>query len=344
MSENTAYDEPPTTPARPRRRRRLLPKILIGVAVLMVVALGAGAIYAFSLYNGVTKNIQRADNLPPETPTAAGQSPRPTVDPQATGALNFVLLGSDSRNTSDAGNGRSDTIIMVHLNKVRDKAYLISFPRDMYVTVPGYGKNKINAAFAYGGPPLTVSTLEYLTNARMDHVVLVDFEGFIQLTDELGGVTVDNSDAFTSHGFSFPTGKITVQGEEALWFVRERKSLPNGDLDRAKNQRKVVQAIVRKGLSADVISDPAMFTGFVSGVAKHLVVDQSLTDADIRSTALSLRLSGSDIVSLQAPISGFGTTSDGQSIDVVDEGQMEALGTALRKDTMADYMNKYPDS
>lgn len=343
MSENTPPDAPETGSSAAQRRRRVLPKILIGVAVLLVVAMGAGAFYAYSIYGSVTKNIQRANNLPPETPTGKGQSPRPDVDTEATGALNFVLLGSDSRDTADTGAGRSDTIIMVHLNKQRDKAYLVSFPRDMWVSVPGYGKNKINAAFAFGGPPLTVSTLEGMTGARMDHVVLVDFEGFIELTNSLGGVSVKNDDAFTSHGFTYPKGQITVKGEEALWFVRERKSLPNGDLDRAKNQRKVVQAIVAKGLSREVITDPAKFTGFVSGVAKHLIVDDSLTDAEIRSTALSLRLGSSDIISLQAPISGFATES-GQSVDVVDEAKMAELGTAIRKDKMDDYVKKYPDN
>ena len=82
--------------------------------------------------------------------------------------------------------------MVVHLNKKRNQAYIVSFPRDMYVDIPGYGKNKINAAYAFGGVPLTVRTLERLTATRMDHVVLVDFEGFIALTEDLDGVTVTN--------------------------------------------------------------------------------------------------------------------------------------------------------
>ena len=82
-----------------------------------------------------------------------------------------------------------------------------------------------------------------------------------------------NKTAFSSHGFHYPKGKITIAGEEALWFVRERHHLPGGDLDRAENQRNVIKAIVQKGLSAGVISDPATFTTFLSNVAKHLTVD-----------------------------------------------------------------------
>jgi LCP family protein required for cell wall assembly len=319
------------------KKRRLLPKILIGVAVLLVAAIGAGLIYAATIDRSLTKNLTRGVELP-----ADESSIRPPKEAQETGTLNYVLLGSDSRDPDSEGNGRSDTILVVHLNAKRDKAYIISFPRDMYVTVPGYGKNKINAAFAFGGAPLAVRTLENLTDVRMDHVVLIDFEGFIRLTEDLGGVTVTNKTAFSTQGFDYPEGKITIAGEEALWFVRERKLLPGGDLARAENQRNVIKAIVQKGLSAEVISDPGRFITFIGNVAKHLTVDNDLSDAEIRRTALSLRLTGKDIQLLQAPISGFATTSDGQSIDVVDTAKMAELASAMKKDKLSEYVKKYP--
>ena len=211
----------------------------------------------------------------------------------------------------------------------------------MYVTIPGYGRNKINAAFELGGPALTVKTLEELTGTHMDHVALVNFEGFIDLTTDLGGVTVENKTAFSSHGYDYPTGKIKIEGKKALWFVRERHALPGGDLDRAENQRNVIKAVVAKGLSAGVISDPAKFSSFVGNLAQHLTVDNSLSDSEIRSTALSLRLDAKDINLLQAPLAGFGT-ANGQSIDVVNQAQMAELGKALRDDEMGAYVDKYP--
>ncbi|HEX6760234.1 MAG TPA: LCP family protein [Propionibacteriaceae bacterium] len=319
------------------KRRRLLPKILIGVAVLLVAAIGAGVLYAATIDRSLTKNLTRGVELP-----ADESSIRPPKEAQETGTLNYVLLGSDSRDPGNEGNGRSDTILVVHLNAKRNKAYIISFPRDMYVTVPGYGKNKINAAFAFGGAPLAVRTLEDLTGVRMDHVVLIDFEGFVRLTEDLDGVTVTNKTAFSSHGFDYPKGKITIAGEEALWFVRERKLLPGGDLDRAENQRNVIKGIVQKGLSVQVISDPGTFINFIGNVAKHLTVDTDLSDAEIRRTAVSLRLTGKDIALLQAPISGFATTSDGQSIDVVDTAKMAELSSAMKKDKLSEYVKKYP--
>ena len=150
-----------------------------------------------------------------------------------------------------------------------------------------------------------------------------------------------NKTAFSSHGYDYPKGKIKIEGKKALWFVRERHSLPGGDLDRAENQRNVIKAIVAKGLSAGVISDPAKFSAFVGNLSKHLTVDNGLSDSEIRSTALSLRLDANDIQLLQAPLSGFGT-ADGQSIDVVDTARMAELGKALQDDAMAAYVAKYP--
>jgi LCP family protein required for cell wall assembly len=338
MTQITAIRESgPEDDATSPKRRRLLPKILIGVAVLLVVAMGAGLLYAATIDRSLTKNLNRGVELPTDE-----SSLRPPKEADESGTLNYVLLGSDSRDPGNEGNGRSDTILVVHLNAKRDKAYIISFPRDMWVNVPGFGRNKINAAFAFGGAPLAVRTLEDLTGVRMDHVVLIDFEGFIRLTEDLDGVTVTNKTAFSSQGFDYPKGKITIAGDEALGFVRERKLLPGGDLDRAENQRNVIKAIVQKGLSAEVISDPATFISFVGNVARHVTVDNELSDAELRRTALSLRLTGKDIQLLQAPISGFDTTGDGQSIDVVDTAKMAELAQAMKKDKLSEYVKKYP--
>lgn len=339
MAQTTMTREPRGADSAPQpNKRRLLPKIAIGVAVLLVAAIGAGLLYAATIDRSLTKNINRGVELPTNEPSAA-HTPQKAQD---SGALNYVLLGSDSRDPGNEANGRSDTIMVVHLNAKRTKAYIVSFPRDMYVNIPGYGKNKINAAFAFGGAPLAVRTLENLTGVRMDHVVLIDFEGFIRLTDDLHGVTVTNKTAFSSHGFHYPKGRITLAGEEALWFVRERHQLPGGDLARAENQRNVIKAILDKGLSAEVISDPATSINFITNVAKHLTVDNGLSDSEIRRTALSLRLTGKDIALLQAPISGFGTSRDGQSIDLVDTAKMVELSNALKKDKLSDYLKKYP--
>ncbi len=327
-----------TTPRRRGRRRPLI----IGLVVVLSALVAAGgllAVYALSINKTLSGNIHHGATLPPE-------SSRPT-DPEPTSKsankpVNFVLMGSDSRDPGNEGAGRSDTLMVLHLTADRRHAYIISFPRDMWVDIAGHGKAKINAAYAYGGTALTVQTLESMLGVRMNHLAVIDFEGFIKLTDDLGGVTIDNEHAFTSNGTHFPKGKITVSGEKALWFVRERHQLPAGDFDRAKNQRKVVKAILDKALSASVIADPARFNAFIGGFARSVTVDDGLTGNEIRALAMSIRMKGSGLVTLQAPVSGTGTSSDGQSIDIVDVPKLKELSQALRDDDMAGYVKKYP--
>jgi polyisoprenyl-teichoic acid--peptidoglycan teichoic acid transferase len=332
-----------SSPEVQRKGRPWLALSLAAIALVLVGALFAGVLYAVSIDRAVNESLRHSGNqLPAETPTAKGEKSRPA---KGTGkAINYVLMGSDSRDVGDAGHGRSDVLMVMHLAGDRKSAYMISFPRDMYVQIPGYGKNKINAAFAFGGPALTVRTLEGLLNTRMDHVVLIDFEGFINLTEELGGVTVYNRYPSLSRGYKFPVGDVTLRGEQALAYVRERHQLPHGDLDRAERQRVVLRAVLAKGLAKETITNPAKFVSFVRGVSRHVTVDDQLTETKLRKTAMSLRLTPRDIRSLQAPISGFGTSPTKQSIDIVDKKKLKELAKALQNDRMDAYLDKYPKS
>ena len=155
-----------------------------------------------------------------------------------------------------------------------------------------------------------VRTLEQLTNTRVDHVAMIDFLGFVNLTEDLDGVTVNNRTAFSSQGHTFPAGNITLEGEAALVFVRERLAFgPNGELQRAENQRNVLKAILAKGLSPEVISDPFQFTDFLGNAAKRIKVDKSLSNAELRATAASLRMKPSGITLISAPL---GNAPEGQ--------------------------------
>src|SRR5215218_1428775 len=341
--EAESSDETPRRSTAPRRGRPWLVLLLALAALVVVGTLVAAALYVVSIDRAVNQNLQRGtQQLPAETPTAEGEEARP---PKTDGkAVNYVLIGSDSRVKTDAGQGRSDVLMVMHLSGDRKSAYMVSFPRDMYVPIPGHGKDKINAAFAYGGPPLTVRTVEGLVDTRMDHVALIDFEGFIDLTDELGGVTIYNKHLTVSQSYEFPVGNVTLRGEQALAYVRERKQLPNGDIDRAERQRVVLQAILAKGLAKETISNPLKFISFVRGVSRYVTVDEQLTDSDLRMTAISLRLKPGDIQSLQAPISGFGTSPNDQSIDIVDQKKLKELAKAMRTDTLDAYLEKYPQS
>jgi polyisoprenyl-teichoic acid--peptidoglycan teichoic acid transferase len=315
--------------------------LLVSFASILVLSLVGGVVYVASIDRSVNQSLHRSTEFPPDTPSQPGQTPRP---PEAKhGAQNYLILGSDSRDRGNPGAGRSDVLMLAHLSGDRQTAALISLPRDMWVNIPGHGKNKINAAFAFGGPRLTIRTIEGMLGVRIDHVALVDFSGLVAVTEALGGVTVDNPHYSVSQGWAFPVGTISIRGEQALAYVRERKQLPRGDLDRAERQRLVVQAILRKGLSPSVLANPIAFNRFVTTVAGQITVDDQLTARELRKIALSLGFGAEDVASLQAPIKSFGTSPGGQSIDVVDSVKLGELASALRNDVLIDYLRKYPE-
>jgi len=261
--------------------------------------------------------------------------------------MNILLIGSDTRGTDQ---GRSDSFIIVHISADRKSVYLVSFPRDMWVTVPGNGKAKINAAYSWGGSALSVSTIETLTGARIDHVVVTDFANFIQLVDTVGPVTVDNpvgSVATDDHGhtYQFPKGPLVItDGYMALEFSRQRDELPNGDLDRTLRQRALLKGLALKFATPDVLANPVKLNEVMATVGKYVTTDAGMTNNVIYSLGLSMTgiTSASQIHMVMAPITGFGTSSDGQSIDVVDVPGVTALGKALQNDTMAAFVAAHP--
>ena len=149
--------------------------------------------------------------------------------------------------------------------------------------------------------------------------MLIDFEGFIQLTEELGGVKVCNKYASVSWGYSFPVGNVNLRGEQALAYVRERRQLPHGISIGPSGSESYCERYSRKGLAKETMTNPFKLVNFVRGVSQHVSVDDGLTERKLRKMALSLRLSPDDIHLLQALISGLGTSPTRQSIDIVEE-------------------------
>lgn len=326
-------------PAAARRGRRRWPRIFLA-AFLAVVLLVVGVLfYYFRTVSNALNNIHRDPNIMPDETNVAPIAPGKPI--------NFVLMGTDNR--PGVSGARSDSLMVAQLSGDREHLYLVSFLRDMWVTVPANkvvnhdSKAKINAAYSWGGPALTVKTLENLTGVNMDHAVIIDFPGFISLTDKLDGVTVYNPQAGKIEGYSFAKGNITIKGDQALKYVRERKDLANGDLDRAARQRAVLTAIIDKSISGDVIANPKKFNDVLNIYSQNVTVDSGLTPATIRKIATSLKFkSGSGVVQVQAPIAGFGRSKDGQAYDIVDEAGVKELSDALKNDRMADYVANHP--
>lgn len=322
-------------PARPprARRRRALRIVLVGLLALTLAAVGAVALYLNAVRSSFDANIQRSDAF---LPTASASASATAAD----GSMNVLVMGTDTRDPSRE-RGRSDALMLVHVPADRQDLYVVSFPRDMWVSIPGHGKAKINAAYSWGGVPLAVTTMQDLVGVPIDHVVLTDFAGFTDITTALGGVQVDNPVASHYSGCDFAPGRISVEGDCALVYVRERYDLPGGDLDRAERQRGVVAGITDKAISS--LSDPARFTDFVATTSQYVTLDSGLTDTELMRTAMSLRGLGADRIHLlQAPVAGFATSPDGQAIDLVDTEALGRLGDALASDTMTDYVVSAP--
>ena len=154
MTETTTPPAPPGDAAPRRRRRRVLPRVFIVAAVVLVLAIAAAAIYAVTIDRSVTQNITRGIDLPGDEPICRARPHGRRRNRWRPAPSTTCCSAPTAATPNNEGNGRSDSIMVVHLNAERNKAYIISFPRDMYVDIPGYGKNKINAAFSFGGAAL----------------------------------------------------------------------------------------------------------------------------------------------------------------------------------------------
>ncbi len=162
--------------------------------------------------------------------------------------------------------------------------------------------------------------------------------------DALGGVTVNNRQASSGGGFTFPKGPVELTGESALEYVCERKNLDGGDFGRTERQRDVLKAIVTKLTSRGVLTNPGQFRDAVTTLAPNFTVDGELDNSRIVDIGLGMRISGGeDIKSLMAPVDGIGTSSDGHSIVLVNGKKLDEMAEALRNDTMDEYYEANQD-
>jgi LCP family protein required for cell wall assembly len=197
-------------------------------------------------------------------------APAPTFPPGS--RFNFLLLGSDQRPYE--GGFRTDTIILVSLNLSEGTASLVSFPRDLYVTIPGWTEQRINTAMGYGGFPLLATTLEYNFGVRPTHYVMVNFMAFQQTIDSLGGIDIYAAQPLSDHRdkygyYTIPTGLNHIDGETALWYSRSRYS--SSDFDRTRRQQEVIMALFERILSLNGIEKaPELYDIYSQNVTTNL--------------------------------------------------------------------------
>jgi LCP family protein required for cell wall assembly len=230
-----------------------------------------------------------------------------------TGPLNYLLIGSDARIGEPEKGQRSDTTIIMHIPATLDRVYLVSIPRDLRVDIPAFAPNqfpgqhgvKINGAFqagggGRGGAQLVSSTLKQLTGVTFDGAAIIDFNGFIKVVDMLGGVDMCVDERTESHQIGFDkNGKMTppwvgingdirvygvtpkvyevgcqhLQGWEALDYVRQRYSLPDGDFGRERHQQQFLRAILDRAAQQHVVTDPIKIDSLIRAVGQSLTLD-----------------------------------------------------------------------
>ena len=343
----------PTGGPAPRPRSGGAARLAFGTRVLS--ALAAAAILGTSgwgwyLGEVAQANVNRTDALPADG----------NVDQFDGAAMNLLLVGSDSRarltaaqarelNTGTLDGQNTDTMILVHVPADGSAASFVSFPRDSWVEIPGYGEDKLNSAYAYGynnavegasekqrqsaGAQLLVRTISQLSGVKIDHYAEVDLLGFFELSNVVGGVEVNLCQPAQEplSGIDLPAGKQTISGADALAFVRQRHGLLRGDYDRIVRQQTFIGAMIRKMLDEDVLLDLGKQRELVTAAADALTVDNNL---DLMNLAQQMQTASPDDIRFQTvPIAFDGKDDRGIFVTrLVDQQQMHEFFRTLTAD------------
>jgi LCP family protein required for cell wall assembly len=285
------------------RPRRIL-AILAGLIALIVVA-------AVAVYFSVNSKLTKVDALSPTSFTSAG--------------TNWLITGSDSRAGlskaeenqlalgHDISGSRSDTILLLHVPANGTPPTLVSLPRDSYVPIPGHGYNKLNAAYAFGGPRLLVKTVQNATGLPIDHYMGIGFGGLVSVVNDVGGVDICLKGPMKDPkaGLNLKAGCQTLNGDQALGFVRTR-AFAQGDLQREQDQRILIKAILAKMTSPGTLANPFAVIPAANGAASAITIDQGTGLTQLISVAFALR----NPVTTTVPIANPGlSTSVGSAVE-----------------------------
>jgi len=342
----TAAERHTDEDTRPEPRRRVLRRVLVGLGVLglvLAVLVGGRVWFLVDRYAG---NVDRVSDVFAGLDEEARPEPATPAQEAAAEPVTFLLVGTDTRETADEGiaeGGRSDAIMIARFAADRQHAQLVSIPRDSWVDIPGHGKDKINAAYAFGGPTLLIQTVEQLTDVRIDHYVAIDFQGIVQVTDDLGGVDVVVAETTSNGPYTFPAGVNHLDGDRARWYLGQRYGLPGGDFDRVRRQQQYLQAVFGNLFSSDTFTDPGRLDAALLAVTSAVAVDDQLGNGDMLSLAYSLRgLTPDGVDSFTAPVLGTGTEG-AASVVYLDQNSADRMWSYLRTDSLSQNAEEFTD-
>ncbi|GAA4703927.1 hypothetical protein GCM10023215_49390 [Pseudonocardia yuanmonensis] len=313
---------PPKPPRQPRTRRpgHRGRRIKIALALVLVALLGWG-VY-------LDQNLNRVAALPADS----------TAESSGT---NWLIVGSDSRadlsaedeerlGTGDAAGQRTDTIMLLHSGS--SGSVLVSLPRDSYVPIPGHGSNKLNAAYAFGGAPLLISSVEAATGLHIDHYAEIGFGGFVDAVDAVGGVDLCVPKAIKDPkaALDIQAGCQELDGQTALGYVRTRATA-GSDFDRVQRQREFLSALIAKATSVGTLVNPFRVVPLADAMTGLVTVDDDDHIWNVAQLGLAMRGVTNGGIATTAPV-GSTPTIGGQSVVRWDKTRAGALFGSLQKD------------
>ncbi|MEU8780843.1 LCP family protein [Streptomyces sp. NPDC048637] len=324
--------------APPRKRRRITRALIVLSTVLALGSVGT-YVWADTKLNREVDLGEIADR------------------PSQGGGTNYLIVGSDSRvglsdrarknlhtgGSADDGR-RTDSMILLHTGA--HGTTMVSLPRDSWVTIPSHirpetgkhyraSKNKLNAAFSFGGPDLLVRTIEHNTGMHIDHYTEIGFAGFVGIVNAVGGVPMclDRDIKDEKSGANLKKGCHTLDGRTALAFVRQRHQEAKGDLGRSQNQQKFLAALARKAASPDVLLDPSTVYPTMDAGLGTLIVDKDTGLPNLTSLFEAMKaVTDGDGKRLNVPVSSLGFKTPKGSAVKWNDRQAQQLFTELNND------------
>jgi LCP family protein required for cell wall assembly len=334
VADDPVVPAPGPTPAPARKRRRLsvLDKVLLAVGAAFAVFALVGAVSVHVVTNKVFGDVERIPDVFGPLNAAA----RPEKAPGTEKALTFLVVGADSRADQGgrpapaaAGRERTTVVMLVRVAPDKKSAAVVSIPHNSLVALPGGGTATVGAAYRSGGGTLLVQTVERLTKLRVDHFAVVDFAGFRQVTDALGGVELRLGPA---DGRAAGSPKERLDGAAALAYLRRSDDRVGADLDQVHRQQAVMRALMTQALSRGLLANPAGTLKIADSVAAVTSVDDTLSNGGLRSLVLSMRnLRPGGITFATAPV-----TVSGRSVRLTRDA--DRLWAAVADDDVASYV------
>ncbi|KIL43029.1 polyisoprenyl-teichoic acid--peptidoglycan teichoic acid transferase TagU [Jeotgalibacillus campisalis] len=300
---------------RERKKKKWLKWLLIGVTILLL-SIGA---YIFTVYQSLNTATEKMHE-PIEREASKKRTEQVKFNEQD--PFSVLMLGVDER---DDDQGRSDTMIVMTVNPKEETTKLLSIPRDTMTEIVGKGiDDKINHAYAFGGIPMAMDTVENFLDIPIDYYVQVNMEGFEDIVDAVGGVTVSNSFAFDYDGYSFPEGELTLDGQKALSFSRMRYEDPDGDFGRQERQRQIIQGVVREGASINSLWNYGnIFNALGNNIKTNLTFDEMV---DIQSEYRAAA-SNFEQTSIQ---NGYGERINNVYYYIVPDNEIQSIQASLK--------------